>query len=198
MTLRLQKLLERAKHRQKQLEEYLSEAGEISKRPLLEANQLISKIESNALLIKSQPNLNCESTKIAKKQISSDPCINKKTLYSKFKENLSDTSLNKNSRSTLITSECSPKTPTKTLNIQQESFNMEIKVTSLDNIRVEVEVQEEDDSEEDSDVELQDTDVSGIKKIVEKKRENVEDHAPIRADSKKRLDRLGKLYSSGK
>lgn len=172
------------------LEDFAS-SGATSKKPLQETNQLITKLENTALKTKSQPNLTNETPKFPKKQISSDPNINTRTFYSSnLKENVSDTNLNRN-RNTLVTSESSPKSPTKTLNIQQENFNMEIKFSSIDNIRLEVEVQERDDSDSD-----ENDDSPMINRNKNNKDNNENDDKPaIREDAKKRLQRLGKLYS---
>ncbi|CAG9861041.1 unnamed protein product [Phyllotreta striolata] len=70
----------------------------------------------------------------------------------------------------------SPKPLSKTLNIQQDNFNMEIKVTSSDNVRVQVEIaetEENDDSEEAS------------------------SDSGMRVESKSKLKRLGQLYAGG-
>lgn len=76
-----------------------------------------------------------------------------------------------NSR-TRVSSEmpASPKSQMKTLNIQQDNFNMEIKVTSTENVRVEVEIAETDD----------DNDTAS--------------DTGMRTESKSKLKRLGQLY----
>lgn len=187
-------MLERARARQKKLEEHYNVAGEGSKKPLKNSNQLLNKLES-ANLTKSQPNLT-ECPKIKQKDISSDPSsINKKSLYnSNFKENLSDPNLARISKSTLVSTEGSPRSPTKKLNIQQENFNMEIKLTSSDNVRVEVEIEERDASDG-SDNENNDNEIAEKKIETEDIKKQEESTAFIREGSKKRLQRLGKLYS---
>lgn len=71
----------------------------------------------------------------------------------------------------------SPKTQLKTLNIQQDNFNMEIKVTSTEDVRVEVEIGEKECSENLSD-----------------NIESPKSDCGLRDESKKRLKQLGKLY----
>ncbi|XP_044264365.1 anillin isoform X2 [Tribolium madens] len=64
----------------------------------------------------------------------------------------------------------------KSLNIQNDSFNMEIKVSSADNIHVEVQIEEQCDDE-----------TNGGDK----------NDGGLRQDAKNRLNRLGKLYAGG-
>lgn len=72
----------------------------------------------------------------------------------------------------------SPKTEIKTLNIQQNNFNMEIKVSSTENVRLEVEIGEQGNDENlNSDL------------------ENTKNNFGIRDESKKKFKQLGKLYS---
>ncbi|XP_074040615.1 anillin, actin binding protein [Leptinotarsa decemlineata] len=70
----------------------------------------------------------------------------------------------------------SPRSQLKTLNIQQDNFNMEIKVSSTENVRVEVEIAEAGDTIDNVDHKSE----SGL-----------------RDESKSKLKRLGKLYSGG-
>ncbi|XP_019754287.2 anillin isoform X2 [Dendroctonus ponderosae] len=73
------------------------------------------------------------------------------------------------------TLEGSPGQQTKTLNIQRDSFNMEIKVNSADNVRLEVAIEEcSDDGNNGSN-----------------------ENFGLREESKHRLKRLGKLYAGG-
>lgn len=67
----------------------------------------------------------------------------------------------------------SPGQQTKTLNIQRDDFNMEIKVNSSENVRLEVEIEER--SEDGS--------------------QGSESNFGLREESKNRLKRLGKLYA---
>lgn len=191
-------MLERARARQRKLDGHYNLAGETSKKPLQDTNQLLNKLENAQNLTKSQPNLS-ECPKIKPKDVSSDTNINKKTLYdTNFKENLSNPNLARISKSgcTLVATESSPQSPTKTLNIQQQNFNMEIKLTSSDNVRVEVEIEERDTSDTEND---DNTVFPGIQKLNHKENNKPgntdKDIAPIRDDAKKRLQRLGKLYS---
>lgn len=71
----------------------------------------------------------------------------------------------------------SPKTQLKTLNIQQDNLNMEIKVTSTEDIRVEIEIGEQDGE---------------IKKNI---LESPKIDCGLRDKSKKTLKQLGKFYS---
>nr|XP_008200136.1 PREDICTED: actin-binding protein anillin isoform X2 [Tribolium castaneum] len=59
----------------------------------------------------------------------------------------------------------------KSLNIQNDSFNMEIKVSSADNVHVEVQIEEQSDDDRSD--------------------------GGLRQDAKNRLNRLGKLYAGG-
>lgn len=82
----------------------------------------------------------------------------------------------------------SPQLQLKTLNIQKENFNMEIKLCSTENVRIEVELQEESDSNDE-----------GKENKVYKTKFEAGDSAcnqgVIREDAKRRLQRLGKLYA---
>lgn len=158
-------MLERARARQKKLDEHYNIAGETPKKPFQQTNSLINQFET-----RSQPNLSENEKTPNNKDIASDSNIYKKSLRgSEFKENFSETNLLK---TTKVLSETSI-SPTKTLNIQQDNFNMEIKLTSTDNVRVEVEIEERDESDNEASI----------------------DKPVIREDAKKRLQRLGKLYS---
>lgn len=191
-------MLERARARQKKLDEHYNLAGETPKKPLKDTNQLLNKLENANNLTKSQPNLT-DCPKIKSKAVASDSNINTKSLYnSDFKENVSEPNISKYAKQgcTLVATESSPKSPTKTLNIQQENFNMEIKLTSSDNVRVEVEIEEREGSDNDNDD--NNAVFPGIHKIShnENSDKDAESNKPIiRADAKKRLQRLGKLYS---
>lgn len=183
-------MLERAKARQKKLEEHYINSNETLKMPLQEPNVILKKYENSAAgLTKSQPNLN-ECTKMNRKEVVSDTCLNTKSLYydSSLKENLSDSNLAKKG-CTRVSSDLSssPQSPVKTLNIQKENFNMEIKLTSSDNVRVEVEIEERDDSDDD--------DIPNDEPEIHDNQDECDDKPVIRTDVKNRLQRLGKLYS---
>ncbi|RZB39980.1 hypothetical protein BDFB_005308 [Asbolus verrucosus] len=64
----------------------------------------------------------------------------------------------------------------KTLNIHNDNFNMEIKVSSADNVRVEVQIEEQQESDEG---------------------DGGRSEGGLRQDAKNRLNRLGKLYAGG-
>ncbi|XP_057658222.1 anillin-like isoform X1 [Diorhabda carinulata] len=153
-------ILSRARERQKLLEG----SGNAERTPFKETNSLIELPRS-------------------KKESLSDSNINicTKNLETLSKENKSDSNLPKfirqNSR-TKISSEMpgSPKNQLKTLNIQQEDFNMEIKVTASENVRVEVEIAEANNSGNEND--------SG-------------NDCQMRIESKCKLKRLGQLYAGG-
>lgn len=182
-------MLERAKARQKKLEEHFHNSNEIAKIPLQEPNTILQKYENPSGLAKSQPNLS-KCDKLPRKEIASDSNLNLKTQYydSSMKENLSDSNLSKKSM-TRVSSDMQihPQSPTKTLNIQKENFNMEIKLTSADNVRVEVEIEERDESDSEEPQE--------VPHIIVTDENDSQDKPSIRPDVKNRLQRLGKLYS---
>ncbi|KAK5647362.1 hypothetical protein RI129_002254 [Pyrocoelia pectoralis] len=76
----------------------------------------------------------------------------------------------------------SPQSLMKTFNIQKENFNMEIKLSSTENVRVEVEFQDENEEGKEN---IQSVDVSNNNQV------------GLRDDAKMRLQRLGKLYAGG-
>lgn len=116
------------------------------------------------------------------KEYRSEPAVHKKedSPCRPSKENKSDSNLpsftRQNSR-TRISSEVfgSPKGQSKTFNIQNENFNMEIKLTSTDNVRVEVEIAEGED------------DVGS--------NHGGNEESVLREESRNKLKRLGKLYA---
>lgn len=116
---------------------------------------------------------------IRHKEIVLDSVLHAPTdLQEKVKENNTGTSVTNPTRqnsTTRVSSKIpgSPQPQLKTLNIQNENFNMEIKVTSLENIRVEVEIEEQNDSD------------TG----------NAISDSCLRDESKSKLKRLGKLYA---
>lgn len=157
-----QKILARARERQRMLEVYSNSD-----------NNLKSKIS------------NCEcsdSSPKNKRESFSDSNLSSKTpCSSPLRENNSDCNLprfSKQNSKTRVSSDIpgSPKTQLKTLNIQQNNFNMEIKVTSTENVRVEVEI---DEGSESSQSELK----------------SPKTESGLRIESKKRLNQLGKLYA---
>lgn len=158
-----QKILARARERQKMLEVY----GSSDDNARSKINSLIS----------------LDSNQKHKRESISDPNLNSQTyLSSSLKENNSEGNLSRFSRQnskTRVSSEMpgSPNTQLKTLNIQQDNFNMEIKVTSSENIRVEVEIGEREGSE------------SPNSNLGSPKSD-----CGLRNESKKRLKQLGKLY----
>ncbi|GLV36450.1 scraps [Carabus blaptoides fortunei] len=211
-----ERLLERANARKKKLEGYYSEVNETPKIPLQEPNDILKKYEN---LAKSQPNLT-ESNRIKRKEVVSDSNLSMKSsnMYnSSIKENLSDSNLRKGCTRMSTDMPSSPQTPTKTLNIQKENFNMEIKLTSSDNVRVEVEIEEREEDFSDDDENYGDDEnnvkgisklqngndndncgeevLKGIRRIQREKPKESDDKPVIREGVKNRLQRLGKLYS---
>lgn len=95
-----------------------------------------------------------------------------KTVNAALKENKSEGNIAKCSK-TQVSSDMpgSPRNQLKTLNIQQEDFNMQIKVSSTENVRLEVEIKEDGDGDSKGET------------------------AGLREDAKHRLKRLGKLYA---
>lgn len=139
--------------------------------------EVYSSSEDNLRTNKS----NCECTgsilKKENRESLSDSNLNSK-MGSPLKEHNSDTNLPRFSRQnsrTRVSSDipASPQPQLKTLNIQQDNFNMEIKVTSTENIRVEVEIGEHDESSNHG---------------------SPKNDCGLRDESKKRLKQLGKLY----
>lgn len=127
-------------------------------------------------------NCDCSDTKLKdKKESLSDSNLTqtKETcLNSPLRENNSEGNLPKFSRQnsrTRVSSDIpgSPKTQLKTLNIQQDNFNMEIKVTSTEDVRVEIEIGEQEQNG------------GGSPK----------GDCGLRNESKKMLKQLGKLYA---
>ncbi|CAH1132178.1 unnamed protein product [Ceutorhynchus assimilis] len=88
------------------------------------------------------------------------------------KEVRSETNLSRISPRTEFDVQGSPGKQTKTLNIQRDDFNMEIKVNSAENVRLQVEIEECEEGKEDECVGL-------------------------REESRNRLNRLGRLYAGG-
>ncbi|KAJ3648680.1 hypothetical protein Zmor_020464 [Zophobas morio] len=139
-------LLSRARERQKLLENYNGEGS---------GNSFSSK-----RVALSQTNLNSETP-------------NKLIHNHKSNSDGNITKIAHQSPTTLVSSDFSSH---KTLNIQNDDFNMEIKVSSADNVRVEVQI-EEDNSQDSSQTE--------------------KNQGGLRTNAKNRLDRLGKLYAGG-
>lgn len=190
-----ERMLERAKARQKKLEKHFHNTNESPKTPLQEPNTILQKYENPSGLTKSQPNLS-ECNKLPRKETASDSNLNFKTQFydPSMKENLSDSNLSKKSM-TRVSSDLQihPQSPTKTLNIQKENFNMEIKLTSADNVRVEVEIEERDESEPEDD--SGHSEPQEVPHIFVTDESDSQNKTSIRPDVKNRLQRLGKLYS---
>ncbi|CAG9831440.1 unnamed protein product [Diabrotica balteata] len=154
-------ILNRARERQKLLESY----GGTDRVPLKDANSLSSEPQKGRKESLSDSNISVN--------------VSTKNLETQSKENKSEGNLAKftrqNSR-TKVSSDmpASPKNQLKTLNIQQDDFNMEIKLTASEKVRVEVEIAEA----------LSDND-------------DMEGGCPLRIESKSKLKRLGQLYAGG-
>lgn len=161
--------MERARERQRKLQEY----GDAT--PLKQNKEGI-KIKSN-----SQPTISDTIKDKSRKEVVSDTCLLKNSSYDDLKENNSEGNIvryvRQNSK-TRVSSDMpgSPLSQTKTLNIQKDNFNMEIKLCSTENVRVEVEIGEESDDDNGN---CENSDVPCV----------------IREESKDKLKRLGKLYS---
>lgn len=118
------------------------------------------------------------------RESSSDSNLNSHTcLSSPLRENVSDCDLPRFSRQnsrTRVSSDIpgSPKTQLKTLNIQQDNFNMEIKVTSTEDVRVEIEIGEQEESQ-----------------ISHNNFGSPKSDCGLRDESKKKFKQLGKLYA---
>jgi actin-binding protein anillin len=138
-----EKLLSRARERQKILQDYS-----------------ITKKNTPEKVTLSEPNLNHDA---AVKLIDN--------FTSSSEGNV--TSFTRQNSSTHISSDFSS---AKTLNIKNDNFNMEIKVSSAENVHVEVQIEEQNDFN------------SG---------ENNQNDVGLSVDVKKRLNRLGKLYAGG-
>ncbi|VEN58116.1 unnamed protein product [Callosobruchus maculatus] len=168
-------ILARARERQKMLENYPS-SDALDKKPLK---------ESNLNIVSSQSQANLSDTRTPQrvhKESLSDSNINiGKDHEMMLKENKSEgalTQFKRQNSKTRISSEIggSPNSKSKTLNIQQENFNMEIKVTSSENVRVEVEIAGDD---------------------FESNKDSNKSESALRDESKYKLKRLGKLYAGG-
>lgn len=153
--------MQRARERQRKLQE-LTGATDKKSSPLKETN------------------VSAENAKlVARKEVVSDSCLllKEKSFDSSLKENSSEGNIvrcvRQNSK-THVSSDMpgSPRNQLKTLNIQKDDFNMEIKVSSTENVRVEVQIEEKDGDDE-----------------------NVSETPCLREDAKHRLKRLGKLYA---
>ncbi|XP_060534252.1 anillin isoform X2 [Cylas formicarius] len=146
-------ILARARERQRLLQGY---SGQENPTRLRDINKNTS----------SEPNLS-EVISLPRKEVASDPNLPSKLspVDSPSKDMPS-----------------SPASQAKTLNIQRDNFNMEIKVTSAENIRVQVEIEEQDDSIADSNISDAGSHCS---------------ESGLREESKNRLKRLGKLYAGG-
>lgn len=147
--------MQRARERQRKLQEL---TGSIEKpAPLKESNQTVNKLTT-------------------RKEIVSDSCLllKEKSLDSVLKENKSEGNIGRQNSKTHMSSDMpgSPMNKLKTFNIKQEDFNMEIKVSSTENVRVEVQIEEENGENK------------GGNEI-----------PCLREDAKCRLKRLGKLYA---
>ncbi|KAK4885871.1 hypothetical protein RN001_002142 [Aquatica leii] len=170
-----ERILERARERQKKLLQ--SNNGEIIN-PLKESNSA-TVIEST---LKSKIcNL---GSAISDSVLCTKTTTEFNSIESKSEGNL--TNMVKQNSKTRISSNLpgSPQHLHKTLNIQKENFNMEIKLCSTENIRVEVDFQEEDGSE-------------GKENVIVSDHMNTINHGGLRDDAKMRLQRLGKLYAGG-
>lgn len=133
----------------------------------------------------SEPNL-AETPKISRKEIVSDSNIyTKSSFYETAKENTpnSPSKFKRQNSTTRVSSHIpgSPQPQLKTLNIQRDDFNMEIKLVATDDVKVEVEIQErsEDDGSDSENKNGSNGDV---------------DKGGIREQARSKLQRLGKLY----
>ncbi|KAG5896653.1 hypothetical protein JTB14_021298 [Gonioctena quinquepunctata] len=162
-------ILVRARERQKMLKGYTSS----EKMPLRETNSIDDVSQRDSLDI---PKVHKESLSDSNLNSSCKSPLNKNRI-----ENTTPSFSRSNSK-TRVSSDIpgSPRSQLKTLNIQQDNFNMEIKVTSTDNVRVEVEIAEADDESD-----------SGTDN------ETHENDNGLRDESKNKLKRLGKLYAGG-
>ncbi|XP_050299798.1 anillin-like isoform X2 [Anthonomus grandis grandis] len=129
--------------------------------------------ESNRIAV-SEPNLK-DLEKIPQKEVKSET-----DLRCKESSTVESVPLGHFTRQNSITRvlsdvQGSPGQQTKFLNIQRDNFNMEIKVNSADNVRLQVEIEERSDESNDAS----------------------EEQTGLREESKNRLKRLGKLYAGG-
>lgn len=129
-------------------------------------------------------NCDCSEPKLKdRKESLSESSLPQTINASPLRENNSENNLPRFSRQnsrTRVSSDIpgSPKTQLKTLNIQQDNFNMEIKVTSIEDVRVEIEIGEQEDSE------------NPPRNIASSKGD-----CGLRNESKNKLKQLGKLYA---
>lgn len=156
-----QKILARARERQKMLEVYTGTDENIH------TKNNCDSVESN---LKNRESI-------------SDSNLNFTCLSSPLRENVAECDLPRFSRQnsrTRVSSDIpgSPKTQLKTLNIQQDNFNMEIKVTSTEDVRVEIEIGEQEESQ-----------------VPKYNPESPKSDCGLRDESKKKFKQLGKLYA---
>ncbi|XP_066144957.1 anillin-like isoform X1 [Euwallacea fornicatus] len=154
-------VLTRARERQRMLKDYPSSHDGAT--PLRECNR-------EAV---SEPNLT--KSKVIHEETRSEPNIPLK--LSQTNDGHCEGQLIRQNSITRVCSDLqgSPGQQTKTLNIQKDNFNMEIKVNSADNVRVEVEIEEH----------------------CEESNHGSDENFGLREESKNRLKRLGKLYAGG-
>nr|XP_022910049.1 anillin isoform X1 [Onthophagus taurus] len=160
-------ILERARQRQKKLEE-------------LNSTENIPSRKKSDIITSPKCNTSTEndSTNNEEGMISSSTPDKKIPRMPSIKETLETT------KSPLKISSHLPGSPQpqlKTLNIQKENFNMEIKLISTDHVRVEVEIQDDEDG---SDKENNGED------------DNYASESGLREQAKYKLKKLGRLYSA--
>ncbi|KRT82400.1 Pleckstrin homology domain containing protein [Oryctes borbonicus] len=162
-------ILERARERQKKLQQ-LNPTHQITPpkgfKSLTKQTEALSPNKGNYQ--ENTPVKNTENIHDSPKKVNSEGRVQK---------------LIRHSSSTKISSNlpASPKPQLKTLNIQKENFNMEIKLISSDNVRVEVEIQESDSSDNESQPNRMQDNVTPA----------------LREQAKHKLNKLGRLYAGG-
>ncbi|KAF5297571.1 hypothetical protein FQR65_LT10002 [Abscondita terminalis] len=170
-------ILERARERRKKL--FQSNSVEVIN-PLKESNSVTPKSPNRSeSKISNLGNAVSDSVLCAR--------INAEVISaeSKSEGNLNTTIVRENSKNHISSNLPGSPHHHKTLNIQKENFNMEIKLCSTESVRVEVDFQEEEcDHESKENVNLSE-------------QINENNQGGLRDDAKMRLNRLGKLYAGG-
>lgn len=163
--LSYQHILERARERQKKLQE-LNTAEQITppKRSVEKRQELLSPKRG-----KYQ-----EKTPVKNATVNSPKETSSEGRVQKILRHCSSTKVSSNLPA-------SPQPQLKTLNIQKENFNMEIKLISSENVRVEVEIQESDTSDNENND-------GGSSEIIETT-------PALRKHAIHKLKKLGRLYA---
>lgn len=149
--------------------------------PRKASNHSNINLQSLGKVSSSQPNLTDIKSSVGRKEIVSDPNVYGKS----SKENSEGNFIRQNSTTISSNIPGSPSPQLKTFNIKKDDINMEIKLFSSEEVRLEVEIAEKSSSEgEEGENEAEE-------------RSNCPKKNIISQQAKNKLQRLGKLYSGG-